>query len=131
VYVALYQRARLVDLGAHPVLAWVTALVAVDFIYYWWHRASHRVNFLWATHAVHHQSEDYNLATALRQSWFFSLVSWVFYLPLAVVGFPPSMFVAMLTLNTLYQFWIHARCVGRLGPLEWVLNTPSHHRVHH
>jgi hypothetical protein len=89
------------------------------------------VNFIWATHVVHHQSEEYNLTTALRQSMFQGLMSAPFYLPLAVMGFPPLMMLLAVTANTLYQFWIHTRLVDRLGPLEWVLNTPSHHRVHH
>src|SRR5690606_31238042 len=102
-----------------------------DFAYYWWHRASHRISFLWAAHVVHHQSEDYNLAVALRQAWFTSLSSWVLNLPLAFLGVPPLVYGVCAALNTLYQFWIHTRLVGKLGPLEWVLNTPSHHRVHH
>jgi hypothetical protein len=105
--------------------------VGHDFLYYWFHRFSHEVNAGWAAHVVHHQSEEYNLAVALRQGAFQPAVSWVFYLPLAVLGFPPAMFLAVSSFDTLYQFWIHTRLVGRLGPLEWVLNTPSHHRVHH
>ena len=85
----------------------------------------------WAAHVVHHQSEEYNLTVALRQGALQPAFSWVFYLPLAVLGFPPAMFLAVSSFNTLYQFWIHTRLIGRLGPLEWVLNTPSHHRVHH
>ncbi|HMT30288.1 MAG TPA: sterol desaturase family protein, partial [Bacteroidia bacterium] len=73
----------------------------------------------------------YNLSVALRQSWFQSAFSWVFYLPLAFAGFDPVMFLTLSSFNTLYQFWIHTRAIGRMGPLEWVLNTPSHHRVHH
>ena len=110
-------------------LAWIALMILVDHSFYWFHRASHRVNFLWAGHAVHHQSEEYNLTVALRQSAI--PVSWVFYLPLAFIGFPPPMFLVVSAIDTLYQFWIHTRLVGRLGPLEWVLNTPSHHRVHH
>jgi sterol desaturase/sphingolipid hydroxylase (fatty acid hydroxylase superfamily) len=130
-YTALYQRARLVDLGARPVVAWVVAVLAVDFAYYWWHRASHRINVLWAAHIVHHQSEDYNLAVALRQGTLTPLTSLPFFLPLALLGIPPVIWIAAEALNTLYQFWIHTETVGRLGPLELVLNTPSHHRVHH
>jgi sterol desaturase/sphingolipid hydroxylase (fatty acid hydroxylase superfamily) len=130
-YVLLYHRARLFDLSARPALAWVLAVLAVDFTYYWWHRASHRVNALWAAHIVHHQSEDYNLAVALRQSAVTPLTSLPFHLPLALVGIPPAIWFAAEALNTLYQFWIHTETVGRLGPLELVLNTPSHHRVHH
>lgn len=112
-------------------LTWLLLFLGVDFFYYWFHRMSHEVNALWAAHIVHHQSEDYNLSVALRQSWFQGWFSWVFYLPLAVVGFDPIMFVAMNSFNTLYQFWIHTTTIRSLGPLEWVFNTPSHHRVHH
>ena len=129
-YAFLYAR-RAYSFSSGSVLAWVLLLIGVDVAYYAFHRASHRVNFIWATHVVHHQSEEYNLAVALRQSWFFKLIEPVFYLPLAVAGFPPEMFVVMSTLNTLYQFWIHTRAVGKLGPFEWFMNTPSHHRVHH
>lgn len=110
---------------------WVLLFLGVDFFYYWFHRASHEVNALWAAHIVHHQSEDYNLSVALRQSWFQGWFSWAFYLPLAVIGFDPIMFAAMNSFNTLYQFWIHTTTIKTLGPLEWVFNTPSHHRVHH
>lgn len=111
--------------------SWLLLFLGVDFFYYWFHRASHEINALWAAHIVHHQSEDYNLSVALRQSWFQGWFSWAFYLPLAVVGFEPAMFAVMVSLNTLYQFWIHTTTIKSMGPLEWVLNTPSHHRVHH
>ena len=110
---------------------WVILFVGVDFFYYWFHRASHQINALWAAHIVHHQSEDYNLSVALRQSWFQGWFSWAFYLPLAVIGFDPVMFAVMVSLNTLYQFWIHTTTIKTMGPLEWIINTPSHHRVHH
>jgi alkylglycerol monooxygenase len=89
------------------------------------------VNVLWAAHIVHHQSEDYNLAVALRQGVFTPITSLPFSLPLAVLGVPPIIYVAADALDTLYQFWIHTESVRSLGPLEAVLNTPSHHRVHH
>ena len=130
-YALVYEHLRVATLSPSSPFAWVVLLFGVDLGYYLYHRASHRVSFFWATHVVHHQSEEYNLSTALRQSWFTSLTSWIFYLPLAVAGFPTAMFVAMSTINTLYQFWIHTRAVGRLGWLEHVFNTPSHHRVHH
>lgn len=130
-YAFAYDHLRLQTVSPRSIPAWVVLLFAVDLGYYAYHRASHRVNFFWATHAVHHQSEEYNLSTALRQSWFTSLTSWIFYVPIAIAGYPPLMFVAMLTLNTLYQFWIHTRIVGKIGFLEAFLNTPSHHRVHH
>ncbi|WP_438023333.1 sterol desaturase family protein [Sorangium sp. So ce233] len=131
VYLFLFERAALVRLSPAAVSTWIACFVAVDFCYYWAHRASHRVNFLWAAHAVHHQSEDYNLSVALRQSWVQRALFWPFFWPLALLGFPPAVLVTTYTLNILYQFWIHTQLVGRLGPLEWVLNTPSHHRVHH
>ncbi len=130
-YVLLYEHARLFSVSSHSAWAWVALLFGVDLFYYVFHRASHRINVFWAAHVVHHQSEEYNLSVALRQSWIETLMAPLFYLPLAVLGFPPLMFVGMSTLNTLYQFWIHTRAVAALGPLEWVLNTPSHHRVHH
>jgi sterol desaturase/sphingolipid hydroxylase (fatty acid hydroxylase superfamily) len=130
-YLFLYEKCRVTTLSTTSPLVWIALLLGVDLAYYVFHRASHRVNFIWATHVVHHQSEEYNLAVALRQSWFFKLIEWVFYLPLAVLGFDPVMFLAMTTFNTIGQFWLHTRVVGKLGPLEWVFNTPSHHRVHH
>lgn len=113
------------------VWVWILLFIGVDFFYYWFHRMSHQVNALWAAHIVHHQSEEYNLTVALRQSWFQGWFSWVFYLPLAFVGFDPIMFLTLSSFNTLYQFWIHTRAIKSLGFLEYILNTPSHHRVHH
>jgi sterol desaturase/sphingolipid hydroxylase (fatty acid hydroxylase superfamily) len=131
IYVAVYTEHRLLSLPASSWLTWVLAFVAVDLAYYAWHRLSHEVNFLWAVHAVHHQSEDYNLAVALRQAILGSSTSWPFYLPLALLGVPPVVMGTSVALNTLYQFWIHTELVRRLGWLESFLNTPSHHRVHH
>lgn len=112
-------------------LPWVVAIVGVEFLYYWWHRLSHEVNLLWAAHVVHHHSEDYNLAVALRQSVTTFATSLPFYLPLALIGVPTFHFLAVLGLSTLYQFWIHTELVPPLGVLERVLNTPALHRVHH
>jgi len=131
VYVTVHDRFALARWPMGSAIAWVGAFLFLDMQYYWFHRVSHRVNVIWATHAVHHQSEEYNLSVALRQSWFQPIQAVPFYLPLAIAGVPPVMFVTVHTLDILYQFWIHTRAVGRLGPLEWVLNTPSHHRVHH
>ncbi len=115
-----------------PGAPWLIALVGVDFLYYWWHRLSHEVNLLWAAHVVHHQSEDYNLAVALRQAVLTSWTAMPFYLPLALLGVPTLVYAAMLSLSTLYQFWIHTQLVRRLpGWLEVWLNSPAHHRVHH
>ena len=118
------------ELSGHWAV-WVAAFVLADFSYYWAHRLSHEVNILWIGHQVHHQSEDYNLVVALRQSVLQKvLLMWVYW-PLAIIGFPPEMFLTSMAINLLYQFWIHTELIDRLGPLEWVLNTPSHHRVHH
>jgi len=130
-YAFVFERLRVATMPSSSGLAWVACFVGVDFFYYWFHRMSHEVNAIWATHVVHHQSEDFNLAVALRQGAFQGCMSWVFYLPLAWMGFPPAMFLTIVSINTLYQFWIHTQLIGRLGPLEGVLNTPSNHRVHH
>lgn len=129
-YALVWDRFALFDV---PETLWtyIAVGIVVDFLYYWWHRAGHRVNAIWSAHIVHHHSQDYNLAVALRQAWLTRVSSFFFYLPLAVIGVPLKVFVVSVLINTLYQFWIHTRLVGKLGPLEWVLNTPSHHRVHH
>jgi len=129
-YAYIFQHWRLFDLP-NTIVVLVILFIAVDFFYYWFHRMSHQVNALWAAHIVHHQSEEYNLTVALRQSWFQSWFSWIFYLPLAFIGFDPLLFVTLSAFNTLYQFWIHTRTIKSMGFLEHILNTPSHHRVHH
>lgn len=113
---------------------WCTALVcfvAADFVYYWFHRAAHEYAPLWTGHNVHHSSEHYNLSTALRQSWRQALISPFWSLPFAVVGLPPHVFFLASQWVTIYQFWIHTCVIRRLGWLEYVFNTPSHHRCHH
>lgn len=130
-YTLVFAHTALFAVPLDSAIAWVAAFIGVDFLYYWFHRKSHEVGFMWAAHAVHHQSEDYNLSVALRQSWVQPFFSIWFYLPLAVLGVPPLMFATVVALNTLYQFWIHTELIDRMGPLERVLNTPSHHRVHH
>lgn len=130
-YVGVYQNFKVLEISSSSIVAWIALVFGVDFFYYWFHRVSHRMNAPWAAHIVHHQSEDFNLAVALRQSAFQSWFSWIFYLPLALIGFPPAMFLTVAAFDTLYQFWIHTQAIHKLGPLEWVMNTPSHHRVHH
>jgi len=130
-YAWVWRHARVIELDAASPWTWLAAIVLVDVLYYWWHRLSHEVNVLWAAHVVHHSSEEYNLAVALRQGVLTPLTSLPFHLPLAVLGFPLLVFAAADAVSTLYQFWIHTRLVGRLGALERVINTPSHHRVHH
>jgi len=109
----------------------ILLLFLFDFIFYWAHRWGHEINFLWGGHVVHHSSEDYNLTTALRQPWFFQLITFNLFLPLAILGFDPTILAVVAGIDILYQFWIHTQLIKKLGPLEWVLNTPSHHRVHH
>lgn len=130
-YIYLYDHFRLFEL---PETWWVYVLlfIGVDFFYYWFHRLSHEINILWGAHIVHHQSEEYNLSVALRQSTFQGFFSTVFYLPLAIIGFNPIAFVTINAFQTLYQFWIHTKTIDKLHPvLEYVFCTPSHHRVHH
>jgi alkylglycerol monooxygenase len=130
-YAWVYAHGRLWSFAEGSLWPWLLALVGVDLGYYWWHRLSHEVNFLWAVHVIHHQSEDYNLAVALRQAVLSPVTVMPFYLPLAVLGVPLPVFFLMNALSTLYQFWIHTELVGRMGSLEYVINTPSLHRVHH
>jgi sterol desaturase/sphingolipid hydroxylase (fatty acid hydroxylase superfamily) len=130
-YVGIFASFRVVDLPGDRVTTWIACFLAVDLAYYWFHRLSHEINFLWAAHLVHHQSEDYNLSVALRQSTLQPFFGAVFYWPLAVLGFPPVVFLTCSAFNTLYQFWLHTQLIGKLGPLEAVFVTPSHHRVHH
>lgn len=113
--------------------AWPLCFVADDLAYYWLHRAGHRVRWFWASHVNHHSSQHYNLTTALRQTWtgFFAL-SFLFRVPFALVGFEPAMILTCASLNLIYQFWIHTETIGRMPRwFEAVMNTPSHHRVHH
>jgi len=114
--------------------AWGLALLFLgeELAYYWMHRASHEVRWLWASHQVHHTPEHIHLASAFRlgATELFS-GSWLFYLPLYLLGLHPVAVSAMLGINLMYQFWLHTDLIGRLGPLEWMLNTPAHHRVHH
>ena len=116
-----------------PVAWWTFVLLffADDFVYYWYHRASHEVRLFWAAHVNHHSSEHYNLSTALRQSWTTPFTILPFWLPVPLLGFAPWMVLTMQAISLLYQFGLHTEAVGRLGPLEAILNTPSHHRVHH
>ena len=114
------------------ILTWVFLFIAVDFFYYWFHRLAHEVNVLWGGHVVHHQSEEYNLSVALRQGAFQKFGSFLFYLPLALLGFNPVLFIVVSQFQTLYQFWIHTKTIKLLpAPIEYIFNTPSHHRVHH
>ncbi len=129
-YVVIERRFGLLELR-RSLVVWAALVLGHDLCYYLFHRASHRVNFLWGTHITHHQSEEYNLSVSLRQGTLATWVTFWFYLPLALIGFPVEMFLVVHGVYQVYQFFVHTRLVGRLGPLEWILATPSLHRVHH
>ncbi len=131
IYTLVYQHAALWQLPVDSPAVWVGALLAYDFCYYWVHRLGHEVNILWAAHVVHHSSEEYNLSTALRQTGTGFLLGWIFYLPMALLGVPPLVFVIVGLVDLLYQFWVHTRLVGKLGWFDRVFCSPSNHRVHH
>jgi sterol desaturase/sphingolipid hydroxylase (fatty acid hydroxylase superfamily) len=131
IYAWCVQRFALFALPANNIWVWISALLLYDFFYYWLHRAGHEVNILWAAHVVHHQSEDYNLSTALRQTGSGVLLGWLFYLPMAIVGYPLEVFVVVALIDLLYQFWVHTELVGRLGWFDRVFCSPSNHRAHH
>ncbi len=131
VFIYVYDEFRLLD-QAISVGSLLLCVVLFDFLFYWAHRWSHEVNFLWAAHVVHHQSEDYNLGVALRQSWFHNLLAFFIFLPIPLLGFRPEVFFPAAGIHTLYQFWIHTKLVNKLPNwIEYIMNTPSHHRVHH
>ena len=119
------------DASPRGIALWITAALAWDFCYYWFHRFSHEISVLWAAHAVHHQSEDYNLSTALRQTSTGFVFGWIFYVPLFVIGFPLEVLVTVNAVNLIYQFWVHTQVIRRMGALDRILVTPSNHRVHH
>lgn len=132
IYTFVWHQGALFDLSEMPVLHWVIGIVGYDFAYYWWHRFTHEVNVGWATHVVHHQSQDYNLAVALRQSMTGWMTSIPFYLPIALLGVNPLVFALSGAISLLYQFWIHTEVIDKLpSPIEAIWNTPAHHRVHH
>ncbi len=131
IYAWCVQRLAVFTLPEDSVWVWAGALLLYDFCYYWLHRCGHRVNILWAAHVVHHQSEHYNLSTALRQTGSGVLLSWLFYLPMAVLGVPLKVFVVVALIDLLYQFWVHTEQIGRLGWFDRVFCSPSNHRAHH
>ena len=130
-YDAIYNNLAPYQMPMNMWWAWAILLFVDDFAYYWFHRISHEMRFFWNFHVVHHSSNQYNLSVAVRQSWFSGIAHWIFYVPVALLGFPLWSFVLMHGLNLIYQFWIHTKLIKTLGFLEYFLNTPSHHRVHH
>ena len=131
-FIELAWRHRLTTIPLSGLASFAVLFVGQEFCYYWFHRAAHRVRWFWATHAVHHSPNEFNLGIAYRFGWTGKLAgNAVFFVPLIWLGFPPQAVFATLALNLLYQFWLHTEWVPKLGWLEYVLNTPSHHRVHH
>jgi sterol desaturase/sphingolipid hydroxylase (fatty acid hydroxylase superfamily) len=129
----LYDNFHIFTLDGSAWWMWVLAFFADDFSYYWFHREAHLVRYFWASHKVHHSSEKYNLATAVRQTWTGNITfSYVFYLWMPIVGFHPIVILVMQQISLLYQYWIHTETIGKMWrPFEYIFNTPSHHRAHH
>ena len=132
VFSLMYQF-RFFEMPADAWWAWFVLFFADDFSYYWFHRISHQSRFFWASHVVHHSSQRYNLGTALRQTWTGNLTgSFMFWSWLPLIGYHPAMVLTMQSVSLIYQFWIHTEAIHKLPrPIEWLFNTPSHHRVHH
>lgn len=131
VYVAAYEW-RVFDIPLDRWESWVALFVAVELAFYWVHRCSHEIRWMWAQHSVHHSAQQLTLSVAYRLGWTqFVAGPWLFLIPVCWMGFDPRAVMLMYAANLLYQFWLHTETVGRLGPLEWILNTPWHHRVHH
>jgi sterol desaturase/sphingolipid hydroxylase (fatty acid hydroxylase superfamily) len=120
-----------IDKSIHPILYWSVLVLAEDFMFYWMHRVDHYCRFFWAVHVTHHSSEEFNLTVGFRSSVFQPLYRFVWFIPIALVGFDPLDIMFMYAATQIYGILIHTKTVGKLGPLEWVLSTPSHHRVHH
>ncbi len=136
IYTAVYASVSLVPIEQAREFwtnwyGWLLALLFYDFCYYWLHRAGHESAIFWAAHVVHHQSQDYNLSTALRQTSSGALLGWVFYLPMAIAGVPPLVFGVVALIDLLYQFWVHTEHVPKLGWFDRWFCSPSNHRVHH
>jgi sterol desaturase/sphingolipid hydroxylase (fatty acid hydroxylase superfamily) len=131
IYTWVYQHAALFELSTNAWWVWALGLLAYDFCYYWLHRFGHTMALFWAAHSIHHQSEDYNLSTALRQTSSGWIAGWVFYLPMALVGFPPLVFGVVALIDLLYQYWVHTQQIGKLGWFDRWFCSPSNHRVHH
>jgi len=127
---ALYSH-RFLELDSSAWWFWPLLIVCEDHCYYWFHRLHHEIRFLWAGHISHHSSTHYNLSTALRQPWTTIITGVIFWAPLPLLGFDPVAILTAQAISLVYQYGLHTELVGKLGPLEWIFNTPSHHRVHH
>ncbi len=131
VFIYLYQNHALFEFANNQLFTWILFFFLVDLCYYWFHRCAHQYNILWGAHVGHHQSEEYNLTTALRQSAFQYAFSWVFYLPLAILGCPPEVFLGQFVILKMYQFGLHTQAIDKISLVEGFFSTPSSHRVHH
>lgn len=131
VYLFVQQELAISEWSLQGWISFLVAFVIYDFCYYWFHRISHERKIFWAAHVAHHQSEEYNLTTALRQTSTGFIFSWIFYIPCFLLGMPAEVFVTVASANLIYQFWVHTRFISTLGPLEKLLVTPMNHRVHH
>ena len=129
VYISSYLNLEL--LSVKNPFTWIIAFLLYDLSYYWMHRMHHEIKILWATHSVHHHGEDYNLATALRQTSTGWLWKWIFYMPMIILGVPVEVFIAVAGVNLVYQFWVHTEHIGHLGFMEKIFITPMNHRIHH
>jgi sterol desaturase/sphingolipid hydroxylase (fatty acid hydroxylase superfamily) len=118
-------------MDASSPFVWMFAFVVYDFFYYWFHRISHERQIFWASHVAHHQSEDYNLSTALRQTGTGAFITWVFFIPVFLIGVPSYVFISVASINLIYQFWVHSEHIPKLGWYERFFVTASNHRVHH
>ena len=131
-YSYIYEHWRLLSLPENAWWMWIGAFLLFDYIYYWAHRLGHEWNYMWGAHIVHHQSREFNLSVALRQSWIHNLLSFFMFLPLAFMGIHPYILVGVAAFTTLFQYWIHTKAIRRMPRwFEFTFNTPSHHRVHH
>lgn len=131
IFIFTYENLRIFTIEP-SIWTWIFCLIAFDFFFYWAHRLSHEINFLWGAHVVHHQSEYFNLSVALRQSWFHNLLAFFIFLPVPLLGIDPITFFTVASVNSFYQFWIHTEAIHRMPRwFEYIFNTPAHHRVHH
>lgn len=131
-YTFIYQNGRFINLPENAWWVWLGTLILFDYIYYWAHRLGHEWNYMWGAHIVHHQSREFNLSVALRQSWIHNLLSFFMFLPLALIGIHPLVMIGVGAFTTLFQYWIHTKAIRRMPRwFEFIFNTPSHHRVHH
>ncbi|NUT77800.1 sterol desaturase family protein [Pseudomonas sp. C1C7] len=131
IYLLAYKYLAVFELSPSHWWVWAIGLIGYDFCYYWHHRMGHETNLVWASHVVHHSSEEFNYSTAMRQTSTGFFTNWFFYWPLAVIGLPPSVFIVSGAVVLGYQFWIHTRHIGSLGWFDYCFASPSNHRVHH